>query len=206
MPTRVQRDLQRSRRRCASEQLATSAVPARREGWRFGAKLVRGAPLCVIQNVSPGAHLITAIISVNTKPRYMVSEREKALKRNLESPVCDPDLQYVGVECLLYSMSSFSDWVKSEGAKRFAQSRRATRKQRRTSTRPSIPSWNMGRQPARQRGGGECQLIVMFSREIGEAILALSFQLLVLFFCGAAILVSWFLIPCLRLKQIVNSP
>ncbi|CAE7509772.1 PRODH [Symbiodinium pilosum] len=47
MPTRVQRDLQRSRR----------------EGWRFGAKLVRGA--------------------------YMVSEREKALKRELESPVCE---------------------------------------------------------------------------------------------------------------------
>ncbi|CAE7867430.1 prdh-1 [Symbiodinium microadriaticum] len=47
MPTRVQRDLQRSRR----------------EGWRFGAKLVRGA--------------------------YMVSEREKALKRELESPICE---------------------------------------------------------------------------------------------------------------------
>mmetsp|Transcript_60734 Transcript_60734/g.113531 ORF Transcript_60734/g.113531 Transcript_60734/m.113531 type:complete len:576 (-) Transcript_60734:551-2278(-) len=47
MPMRVQRDLQRSRR----------------EGWRFGAKLVRGA--------------------------YMVSEREKALKRGLESPVCE---------------------------------------------------------------------------------------------------------------------
>ncbi|CAE7461303.1 PRODH [Symbiodinium natans] len=47
MPTRVQRDLHRSRR----------------EGWRFGAKLVRGA--------------------------YMVSEREKALKRGLESPICE---------------------------------------------------------------------------------------------------------------------
>lgn len=47
MPTRVQRDLDRSRR----------------EGWRFGAKLVRGA--------------------------YMVSERQKAEERGLESPICE---------------------------------------------------------------------------------------------------------------------
>ncbi|CAK8995966.1 Proline dehydrogenase 1 [Durusdinium trenchii] len=47
MPTRVQRDLDRSRR----------------EGWRFGAKLVRGA--------------------------YMVSERQKASQRGLESPICE---------------------------------------------------------------------------------------------------------------------
>ncbi|CAJ1366335.1 unnamed protein product [Effrenium voratum] len=47
MPTRVQRDLDRSRR----------------EGWRFGAKLVRGA--------------------------YMVSERKKAAERGLQSPICE---------------------------------------------------------------------------------------------------------------------
>jgi len=47
MESRVQRDLKRSRR----------------EGWRFGAKLVRGA--------------------------YMVSEREKAVNRGLPSPVCE---------------------------------------------------------------------------------------------------------------------
>jgi len=47
MPTRVQRDLDRSRR----------------EGWRFGAKLVRGA--------------------------YMVSERQKAMERGLDSPICE---------------------------------------------------------------------------------------------------------------------
>jgi len=47
MDRRVERDLLRSRR----------------EGWRFGAKLVRGA--------------------------YMVSEREKAAKRGLPSPVCE---------------------------------------------------------------------------------------------------------------------
>lgn len=47
MHARVLRDLERSRR----------------EGWRFGAKLVRGA--------------------------YMVSEREKARQRGLESPICD---------------------------------------------------------------------------------------------------------------------
>jgi len=40
-----------------------------REGWRFGAKVVRGA--------------------------YMVSEREKARKRGMESPVCD---DYVATE------------------------------------------------------------------------------------------------------------
>merc|ERR1719188_762693 len=57
MQGRVLRDLERSRR----------------EGWRFGAKVVRGA--------------------------YMVSEREKAHQRGIESPICetyeDTDLNFL---------------------------------------------------------------------------------------------------------------